>query len=176
MKSQLHLAGLFVVHSGAQFIVRDKFVVRAAEGIENTPVVRCKFAPGHGSTDDKTHCETDFQIERAEEKDDKAQHSADKARYQSGNDGIVLGGTVNQIRLCFIHAADQRECSDKIKDELPAEQIKKKPATDKNRAGKHDFNFHKKASEKIWCYITTFTVTFQERKAEQIIYLAICAS
>ena len=168
MKAQLHLAGLFVIHGCAQLIISNEFVVGAAERIENTAVVRREFAPRHGSAREKAYSKTEFEIERAEEKDHKAKHRTDDAGYQSGNNGIVFCGTVNQIRLCFIHGTDERERSEEIKDELPAEQIKKNPAADKNCAGEHYFHFHKKPPKKYAVILPHLPEPFKGGKPERI--------
>ena len=77
VQAQLHLAGLFVVHGGTQLIVNNEFIIGAAEGVKHIPVIGSELAPGHGGTGQKTDGKADFQVERAEEKHDKAEHGED---------------------------------------------------------------------------------------------------
>ena len=118
MKSDLHLVGIFIIHVGAQLIIRHEAVVSVAERVKHGAVFGTQLAEVHEQTHGSAHKKADQQIERAEDNNDG--HD-DRAYHQTGADGdngVPLGADGDQVRLGRVHGRNQGKSGAEVKKKL----------------------------------------------------------
>ena len=128
MKTDLHLAGLPVIHGGAQLVIGHKAVVFHTEGVEHIPVRGPQQGQIHEQRHQRAAEKAGYEIPGAESHHNGNYNGADHSAANHGHGGVPLGADGDQILLRCLHPLDHRVGSEEIEQELAYKQIEPEPS------------------------------------------------
>ena len=140
MQTELHLAGLLVVHGGAKLIVGYEAIVCSAEGIEHVAVSDAQLAQiskqAYKSTDEESN-----NVIQLEKPDNGKSTEGQKDRAdRNRNGGVFVCRGEDKILSGVSHSLDHGVSDNEIKEKLSAEKIEPKPAAHKSNANPHNLH------------------------------------
>lgn len=85
VQSDLHLAGLFIIHKSAELIIGNKTIIACTEGIKHCAVFKRELICKHYKCNSAADKERYFYVERTEHKDENGKEKSKEQAYSRGN-------------------------------------------------------------------------------------------